>query len=469
MSRQVYRLAVTFLLGALLVSACAPASPAAPTVTPAQASLTKTPRPTATITSTPLPPIKISPAALKGLTLQIWHAFAGPAAEVFTRQVTQFNGSNEWGIQVVPTGYGDYTSLFDAVGSALDAGQSPDLVASLPEQTLTWTAADAVVDLAPYLADRTWGMNAETIADIPSIFLAQDNVGGKQLGFPAQRSARFLFYNKTWAAELGFDNPPATSDEFRRQACAANAPFTKDSDPRNDSSGGWIIDTSWQSSYSWLLAFDGAVADGSSYSFRMDPNLATLKFIKGLRDSHCAWLPLEPASFDSFGAFARRLALFVSADLGEVPQAAASMAAMKNADQWELIPFPGPQKRVLVDYGPSYSVLKSTPERQLAAWVFIRWMLSSENQAEWVKSTGLFPLRTSVLDLVGPFRAASPQWDGAVKGLDSAENVPQLASWRKVRYVLEDGLTTIFQNDTPIAQLPSILTEMDTLAGELSK
>jgi ABC-type glycerol-3-phosphate transport system substrate-binding protein len=100
--------------------------------------------------------------------------------------------------------------------------------------------------------------------------------------------------------------------------------------------------------------------------------------------------------------------------------------------------------------------------------LFARWLLSPENQAQWVEATGLFPLRTSLLDIVGPYRAAFPQWDAAVGDLSLAQGVPPLASWRKVRYVLEDGMTVIFQMNTPVDQLPSVLAEMDAMAEELS-
>ncbi len=152
------------------------------------------------------------------------------------------------------------------MNTALDSGQSPDLVAALPEQTLAWDAHGAVVDLNPYLDDPQWALDART--DFPAIFWAQDNVNGKQLGLPAQRSARFIFYNTTWAHELGFDSPPATPQDFRQQACAANASFRKDADPKNDGYGGWIVDTAWQTTYSWILAFGGGVVDGSDYTFR---------------------------------------------------------------------------------------------------------------------------------------------------------------------------------------------------------
>jgi len=407
----------------------------------------------------------VDPAALRGVSLQVWHAFAGGAYGVFANQVAQFNAVNEWGIVVTQTGYGDYVTLFDAVNAALESGGTPDLVAALPEQTLSWDASASVVELSPYLGDPAWGPGSDVIADFPPVFWAQDNLDGKQLGVPAQRSARFLFYNKTWAHELGFDSPPATADEFRQQACAANASFRTDASPQNDGYGGWIVDTDWQTTYSWLLAFGGGVVDGNAYGFRTDPNLAALQFLKGLFDDHCAWLSTEPTPFDSF---AGRSALFVSCDLAEVPMANESMSRLNNTDEWTLVPFPGTTGSVLVTYGPSYSVLKSTPEKQLASWLFARWLLSLENQAQWVEATGLFPLLNSVLDMIGPYRTASPQWDAAVGNLSLAQGVPQLASWRKVRYVLEDGTKVIFQTNIPVDQIPSVLTEMDSTAKEIS-
>ena len=465
------RLFTLSLLAALVFSACGTGSPTSGTTPAADlAAVTEnsSPQPSPSLapsqTPTPIPTVGVNPAALRGVSIQVWHAFAGPAADLFTSQVAQFNADNQWGIVVTPSGYGDYTSLFDAMNTALDTGNAPDLAASLPEQTLAWEALGKVVDLQPYILDPQWGLGKDTIADIPSIFWSQDNVNGKQLGVPAQRSARFIFYNQTWAHELGFANPPTTADEFRLQACAANASFLKDADPKNDGYGGWIVDTNWQTTYSWLLAFGGGVTDGSTYGLRTDPNLATLQFIKGLFDSHCAWLSTEPTPFDSF---ARRSALFISGDLAELSTEMESMKSLKNSDEWTVLPLPGTLESRLVVYGPSYTVLKSSPEKQLAAWLFARWLLSPESQAQWVEATGLFPLRHSVMDMIGPFLLASPQWGAAIATLPNAQDVPQMASWRKIRYVLEDGMTVLFQENLPQDKLPALLVEMDSMAQEL--
>jgi multiple sugar transport system substrate-binding protein len=473
------RLLALSLLTALVVSACSPGSPAAsvtmvqPTIpgtaSPASTLTATLPHiapptlsPTSTLTPTALPSLGVDPALLRGLSLQVWHAFAGPAYDLFTRQAAQFNAENQWGIVVNPTGYGDYTSLFEATNAALNSDQPPDLVATLPEQTLAWDARGVVVDLNPYLSDPQWALPVDAVADFPSAFWAQDHGNGRQLGLPAQRSARFLYYNQTWARELGFKDPPASAQDFRAQACAANTSFRQDKDVNNDMKGGWVIDASWQTTYSWMLAFDGGVVSGNDYTFHTDPNLAALQFIKGLSDSYCAWPSETP-----YESFASRSALFVSGDLSELPAVAASMAGLKNSDEWTVIPFPGLQSSVVVAYGPSYSVLKTTPEKQLAAWLFACWLLSPESQSQWVEATGLLPLRNSVLGMIQPYRQATPQWDAAAGTLSLAQDVPQLASWRQVRYVLQDGMTVLFQKNTPVDQLPAVLDEMDAMAREV--
>jgi multiple sugar transport system substrate-binding protein len=454
-----YRLPVLFV--ALLFSACNTATPV-PSSTPTIPGASATTDPTPTIPITPTPVIDVTPSAMNGINLLVWDAFSGQTDDVFREQVAQFNAGNEWGITVIPTDFGDYTTLFDTVNISIDNGNSPDLVVTLPEQVLAWDASALVVDLTSYIEDPVWGLGSDWKNDFFPLFWNQDNVAGKQLGLPAQRSARFLFYNKTWAHELGFDSPPETADEFRQQACAANASFLLDKDLTNDGKGGYVVDSQWQTIYSWLLAFGGTVTEGTQYHFLTDENLTAMEFLKGLNTDFCAWPSETP--FDSFAA---RSALFISSDLAEVAIVQDAISRLNNHDEWTLLPFPGPSGSTLVTYGTSYSLFKSTPERQLAAWLFTRWLVSPENQVQWVEETGLFPLLHSVMDTVIQSGTASPQWVAAVEALSQAQDVPQLASWRKVRYVLEDGSRMILQADQPVENLTSILAEMDSTAEEI--
>ncbi|MDI6770008.1 MAG: extracellular solute-binding protein [Anaerolineales bacterium] len=468
------------LLAAFVFSACGPAfSTSTPTLRQAQGGdsdlLTGAPSatPTPTTTPTPAPQIEVTPDALRGIRIQVWHAFNGPAADVFTTQLAQFNTLNQWGIVVYQTAYGDYSTLFASVNSALATSRQPDLVVALPEQALTWEAKDAVVDLNPYVFDPTWGLTANEIADIPAAFWMQDQVDGQRLGVPAQRTARFLFYNQTWARELGFTRPPATAKEFRTQACAANQSKRQDVDPGNDGKGGWIVDADPLTALSWLLAFEGGVTatDGKGYAFASPPNQAALEFLKGLYDDHCAWLSTAPTPYEQF---AIRSALVTTGSLAEVSLQAQAMSAAGNVDDWTVLPFPGPNGAALVTSGSSYTLLQSAPEKQLAAqhslaaWLFVRWLLTPENQAKWVEATGLLPLRFSALDYLGKYRTDHPQWNIAVGYIPEAQGTPQLASWRMAQHILGDGTEFIFRTNLAVEKIPSVLEEMDATAEEIS-
>ncbi len=405
--------------------------------------------------------------ALKGLTIQVWDPWFGLEAGLFDSQVDDFNKTNEWGIKVQTTSQTNYTELFQNVTTALPTADRPQLVIALPEHALAWDANGYVVDLMPYVNDPLYGLADTDIRDIPSVFWNQDSIGGKRLGIPAERSARFILYNESWAKELGFDSAPHNADDLRLQACKAHTSMLSDKDKTNDGQGGWLVDTSAMTAFSWLAAFGGGVLERNDYRFLTPNNIAALTFVKQLYDSGCAW-QATPGT-DLAAAFANRKALFSTAGLEDLPGQARAFATANNADDWTVLTFPGQVQSGLIIYGSSYVVLKSTPEQQLASWLFIRWMLSPQIQAKWVETTGLFPLRVSSLDLLSDYRDSHPQWAAALALLPQGQIQPQLASWRAVRNMLGDGFENMFRVNVPSGQVAVILAQMESTSRELSK
>lgn len=400
---------------------------------------------------------------MRGVTITVWHPWFGIEASLLETQVADFNAVNEWGIQVLTAGQSNYAELFNNVTASLAAPDKPNLVIGLPEHALFWDERMGVVDLAPYVNDPVWGLSADEIADFPSVFWDQDEAGGKRLGMPAERTTRLMFYNETWARELGFGAPPATAEEFRAQACAANAAFRANDDPADDAFGGWLVDTEPMTAFSWMLAFGGGPLEGEGYRFLRPENIAAFRFVKALFDEGCAFRLTETTPGE---AFAGRRALFVTGGPEDIAAQSRAFLERASADQWTLIPFPG-QKPTMAVYGSSYIMLKSNDVKQLASWLFLRWMLSPQNQARWVETTGMFPLRASALDLLAPYAAAHPQWVEAVKLLPAAQRTPRLASWRLIRLVLGDGFEFMFRVNTPVGQVPAILADMDRAVEDL--
>lgn len=459
-----YRWLSSLLLFTLTFSACQPPStPDVPTSTP---EIATTDVPAATETPAAESRLGVETEALDGLTIDVWHPWYGVPASLFDSQVAEFNSVNPWGIQVQATGFQNYTELYEKASAAVNGPDRPDMVVGLPEYAVEWHAQEAVVDLNPYVSDPVYGLDDAEIADFPSVFWEQDQVGDVRLGMPAQRTARLLLYNQTWASELGYENPPATTTEFREQACKANLSMRADADPQNDGRGGWLIDTHPITALSWLLAFGGGAQENGGFRFLTPENIEAARFVKGLFEDDCAW---KTQNLEPLTRFVDRSALFATASLDDLPDLARAFASAGNLDKWTVLPFPGAEGSVLVVYGSSYILFDSDDADQLAAWLFIRWLLSPENQADWVNSAGLFPLQASTMGLLADYVAGHPQWAQAVNLLPQGHTTPQLAAWRTVRVALGDGFSFMFRVDTPVGQVPSILAQLDSVVRDLNQ
>jgi sn-glycerol 3-phosphate transport system substrate-binding protein len=71
--------------------------------------------------------------------------------------------------------------------------------------------------------------------------------------------------------------------------------------------------------------------------------------------------------------------------------------------------------------GVSAALLNGTPETQLAAWVFVRWLNEPEQQAQWATGTGYFPTRRSARPRMNDFLAQNPLYDEAFGYLTSVD------------------------------------------------
>ncbi|MDD2922054.1 MAG: extracellular solute-binding protein [Anaerolineales bacterium] len=452
-------IALLFIVS-ILITSCGANAPTA-TAEPAATSEVKTPsvKPTPQMTSN----IKVGKDALRGLEIMAWTPWYGVESSLFDSLVKEFNQKNEWGIKVSAASQGNFSNLFENTTASLSKKEQPDLVIALPEHALEWDADGAALDLTAYVGDPLYGMDA---GDIPAVFWNQDYVNKKRVAIPAQRNARLLLWNKTWAKELGFSSAPNTPDDFRRQACGAQQFMLKDAAPQNDFMGGWLVDTEPMTAYAWMLAFEGGVLEGSDYRFLTPKNIEAFKFLRELSEKSCAW---QTADADPIAAFAAREALFVTVSLEDLPNAARAFASANSADKWEALAFPGANENALIIYGSSYVVLKSTDEKQLAAWLFARWLLEEKQDARFVEATHLFPIRAASMDLLGDYKKTHPQWAQAVDLLARGEMQPQLASWRKVKTMLGDGFAHMYNLNIPSGQVAVILAQMESISRELGK
>lgn len=446
---------------ALFLSACGANEPATETVettaTPSEGTHS-TPEPTPVTGSQ----LEVNEEALNGLEITVWMPWYGLEASLFGTFVKEFNASNPWGIEVTAESQVNFANLYETTNASFATPNRPDMVIALPEHAQGWYDEGLVSDLTDYVDDPMYGLDSE---DIPFAFWNQDLSANARVAVPAQRTAMVLLWNETWADELGFGTAPISTDDFKQQACRAHTSMRTDDIAENDALGGWLVNTEPMTAYSWMLAFGGGVLEEGNYRFLAPKNVDTFKYLRELSEDNCAW---QGAS-NPITSFAEREALFITVDLGDLPDVSRAFASAGNRDKWSVMPFPNNGNGIIAIYGSSYVVLNSSEEEQLASWLFIKWLLEKEQDARWVEATHLFPLRSSTLELLGDYERTYPQWKQAVDLIPQGEMQPPLGSWRTVKIMLGDGFAHMYRVNVASGQVAAILAQMESTARDLSK
>ncbi|HSF83322.1 MAG TPA: extracellular solute-binding protein [Anaerolineales bacterium] len=464
---------LAFLLAACNQTTTPTLSPADPTLTPSptRASPTRfTPRPmfVSTPTATPASNFDLEASDLQDVEIVFWHPWSDETGKIITELVNEFNRSNDWGIVVQAEYQGGYDELYENVNAALGSESGPDLVAGFYYQGLNWHSSDhELVELLPYVDDPVWGFSPSEQADFYPGLWGQELWENGRFGIPAQRTAQLLYYNLTWAKELGFNTAPTTPDQFQRQACAAANTKLADTDRANDGTGGLIISTDYDAILNWIFAFDGNVVSsgGDRYTFNTPEVRAAFNFLRELFDEGCTWVSeLEMPEAE----FASRQGLFSIGSAAGIPSQEAAFADLSSKDEWTVIPFPsGRSQAALATYGPSFMVFQSRPDRELASWLLIKWLTSPTSQARIAQASAHFPVRASSLDLLDRLPQTYPQWSVAAAFLPSARSEPPFASWRIVRWAVSDAATQLFRYYFETFQVPQLVRLLDETANDL--
>jgi ABC-type glycerol-3-phosphate transport system substrate-binding protein len=405
----------------------------------------------------------VKPEELKGIKIRFWHPWTGDLANEVAAIANEFNQANLWGIQVETNAPGGSLMLYEQVKQNLAESSLPEVIAAPIDQLQDWQSSNqVVVNLNDYIQSTQWGMQATEIKDFQPVFWQQDQVDGVQLAIPAVRDAQVLFYNRSWANEMGFTTAPATPQDFEKQACTALQANVRTQRVDKIGTGGWIIDSDPLPMLSWFLAFTGQpipTSDAQSYTFNSPQVQESISYLNGLFKKTCIWPGRLPTPYEYF---TRRMALFYSGAVTDIPTQTRLQQVLKSNDNWTIIPYPTLlDKPVVLMNGPSYAVLKSNPQKQLAAWLFIRWLTLPRNQARLVKTSGYLPVSLSAIEMLQDYGRLNPQWNQALVLIPLAYPAPNLASWRVASTILQDAGWQIFhQPPTPIP-VPTILQQLD--------
>jgi len=387
---------------------------------------------------------------------------------------------NPYGIVVNGSFQGGYGEIFEKMLLGIEAGELPELVVAYQNQAATYELDDAILDMTPLVTSETWGLAEDEVDDFFQGFYSADvfpTFDGARLGFPPNRSMEVMYFNQDWLAELeaagaiSFSGAPQTPEQFREAACAAvNNPFSAAAGEAAPLGYQLSVDASRYAS--WTFAFGGDIFDYEAGEYDLDSEAAVeaMTFLQGLFADGCAGFITE--RFGDQAAFGRGELLFTVGSSSGLPfYGLAVNGAYEDVDAepftWNVGPVPyvteAPQQNI---YGASVSIVESTPEEELATWIFIKYYTDARVQRYWAEASNYFPVRESVageLDASGYFEA-NPAYQSAFNLLEFGRTEPPVPGYDFVRTDMEETMAFLMENtDEDVA---AALAELNVRANE---
>mgnify|MGYP001045597001 CR=1 FL=1 len=452
---------------ALVLGACGPTETEAPVEPVTELPVATTPPEEPTTPEEPAMVFPYEDVDPSGQTILFWHQHTRDREAALIEIVDEFNQSNEWGITVVPEYQGSYQDIFNKMLTFMNTGDAPHLVVAYQNQAATYQLAEAMVDMNPLVDSPKWGLSAEEQADFFPGFFAQDvfpTFGNARLGFPPNRSAEVLYYNLDWLKELGYDAPPQTPEEFKEMACKAiEQPFSKSI---AEGSMGYELSIDASRFASWTFAFGGDVFDYTTgqYSLDNEATSAAMAFLQDLFTNGCATVVSESYGDQTdFGAGKLLFSVGSSSGLPFYGTAVSEGAQF----EWGVGPIPyTTEEPVLNVYGASVSIPKTTPEQELAAWLFTKYYTSPEIQAKWAEVSQYFPVRASVAENMTDYFAANPTYKAAFDLLKYTKFEPPVPGYDFVRLMINDAMAGIVDGADVASTLGTLTSDANTNLSE---
>ena len=392
----------------------------------------------------------------KGQEVVFWYQHSREREDALLKMIDEFNQSNSYGLTVRGEYAGKYGDIYNKMIVGLQGGILPNLVVAYQNQARAYYQADGVVDLTSYMNSPRWGLSPEERKDFFEAFLQQDNSDGVQTGLPPNRSMEVLYYNVDWLRELGYDGPPQRWDEFAEMCRKAREqPFSKNE--KKERSLGFMLEIDASRLASLVFSRGGDLVDAAktAYTFDTPEMRKAMGLMVALMEEKAVGLVSE--DYGDQVEFSLGQVLFALRSSSGLPFFRSAVEEDGVGFNWDVTHLPYDGARPVVNvYGASISVCKTTPEGQLAAWLFLKWFTEPGQQARWVRASNYFPARRSTSGELDGFFEKNPQYKSAYELLGYGKSEPSLPGYQQVRRLIQDSMVDIVDGG-----------EMDRVLGNL--
>jgi ABC-type glycerol-3-phosphate transport system substrate-binding protein len=249
-----------------------------------------------------------------------------------------------------------------------------------------------------------------------------------------------MYTNEDVLTSSGITSTPKTWAEFET---AVQKATVKDAAGKTTRYG-WAQPLDASNFNAWVMSMGGNImsADNKTVAWDGKEGLAVLQMMDRLYKGGYAY---TPTGFDWQNDFAASKLAFTMGSTSSRPFIA---GAMKTPVKWNVgvPPQADPAKPRTVMYGANVAVLKSTPQKQLASWLFVKWFSDTQQTAEWGTKSYYMPVRKAAANdeaLKSYWTSKDPQGKQAFDVIGSSIPEPNVRGQQEIRDVIFDMLTKV--------------------------
>ena len=347
----------------------------------------------AATTGGPASPIQATTVS-KPVTITFLHTYTGSDEDTIKALVNQFQSQNT-NITVQEQSVGGYAALTQKNVAALQAGHPPNVSIAYEADIQTYLPSNRVLNLSPYATDPTAGLDAASKAAILPIEISRNSYaakGGQLYGFPFTVADVVLYYNKTMLASAGIATPPATWDQFKADCAQIMTKLKKPCYPAS-------IDASTVNAIGFSYGVSPLKVDGSGVNYGDAGWTPVFQLLSDLAKQKYAYSTagLADASTADQSDFVAQQAAFIMRTSRSIPFVS---GAIGSKFAWAAAPLPqgtATDNPRTVVFGPNLvAFTNSDPDKELASWLFVKFLGSASAQSYWAEHTGNLPIRTDV-------------------------------------------------------------------------
>ena len=378
-------------------------------------------------------------------TLTLWHTLDEQQERALLHLVDRWNANGAHPVYIVPqrrTPRAQHAALL---------GKAAPNIALVPAAQAALYSENGLLRTLDDLEQGDQGFNTTDRADLfPFVFEAGRTPQGKLIGLPLGGTVRLMLVDVNWLSEQNLPLPidRAGLQRICETAAATGACFAAQMN-------GVMLQE-------WLRVNSASLLSPDNRPLLDDAQTRQLvsSLVESIRNGTIVAAVSDSQVTNEFASGRVPIAFEWSSSLRSI----ASLVAAGSAHEWDVAPVPGSSVGTCASTlrAPLLVLPHTDPASELQAWSFIRWMLDTEQTAQWAIDTDEFPARLSAITTIDPARAPK-NFARAVQRIGAAARVePLLASWPCVIEGLDQSalqLTTSQSVSDTLASAQSIAAE----------